>query len=256
VAKTFCTEVFKIAALILLLLYPISGKAADTTIRFGLPEEQYPPYLMTGAGNLYGIIADTYLAITKLLGTQNEFEIASVKRLRIQIESGRLDAFPAALEWESLAVHGIATDGIIRVSDNLIVRRDNSAPIKGSDDLQGLKLALMQGYTYPSLTNMIKEETFHPIWAKQFISLLRMVEYGRVNVGVLDKNVANWVIRKNNLKFKEPIRFVEPGFDKVDYRIIFFPKNEKWAAFIEKFNAKLKEFKQSPRWQDILNRYR
>ena len=51
VAKTFCTEVFKIAALILLLLYPISGKAADTTIRFGLPEEQYPPYLMTGAGN-------------------------------------------------------------------------------------------------------------------------------------------------------------------------------------------------------------
>jgi len=256
VAETFFKKDFRIAALIVLLLYPISGKAADTSIRFGIPEEEYPPYLMTGEDNLYGIIADTFLAISKSMGIKTKLTIAPIKRLRIQIKNGELDAFPAAPEWEKDAVHGIETDGIIQVSDNLVVRRDNNIPIEGPTDLKGMNLALMQGYTYPSLKNMIENGTFQSIWAKQFISLLRMVEYGRVNVGVLDKNVANWVIRKNNLKFKEPIRFIEPGFDKVAYRIIFFPKNDKWMSFIKKFNHELKKFKKSPGWQKTLNHYR
>jgi len=230
--------------------------AAENTIRFGIPAEEYPPYIMNKEGGFYGIVTDAYLEIAKSMGVETKLSIAPIKRLRVQAKMGELDAFPAAPEWESKSISQMFTDGIIKVSDNLIRRTNNKIPLNRPEDLSGLNLVLMEGYIYPSLETMIKNKFFHSVRAKHFASLLKMIEHARVDAGVLDKNVAQWIIRKNNLTFKNEIHFVEPGFDEVAYRIIFFSRQDRWKTFIKRFNAELKRFKKSQRWQQILNRYR
>jgi len=47
-----------------------------------------------------------------------------------------------------------------------------------------------------------------------FKNLMRMVEHGRVDFGDLDQNVANWVIRNNNLTFSWPLYFISPALTR------------------------------------------
>ncbi len=81
-----------------------------------------------------------------------------------------------------------------------------------------------------------------------------MVDYKRVDYGIVDENVAKWVMRERNLKFDPPLYFATPGFDEVEYRIVLI--SQKWAPFVHKFNEALAKFKTGGGLHEILDRYR
>jgi polar amino acid transport system substrate-binding protein len=167
---------------------------------------------------------------------------------------GKLDAVANALEWESDTTGWVWTEGIIRVSDNVVMTADRRAVIANLDELSGKLVVLMHGYTYPSLEEMIESGAIKSSRANRFESLLKMVEYKRVDYGIIDMNVAKWVMREKNLVFDPPLFFATPGFDEVEFRIIL--GSEKWAPFVRKFNEALAQFKLSGELEKILDKYR
>ncbi len=230
--------------------------AQERSIRLGIPEEGYPPYHMKAENGRYGIVADVFLAISKSMGYQVDVAVVPEKRMRFMAEQGQLDAVAAAKEWETRSTAGhYWTDGIIQVSDNIVMTAGQPNQAMTVDDLRGKDVALMEGYVYPSLENLIKTNALRSNRHKGFASLLRMVAANRVDYGILDANVAKWAIREQKLTFKKEIIFSEPGFDEVLFRILIYPHRD-WSRYIQNFNAKLRTFKTDGNLDVILDRYR
>jgi len=131
---------------------------------------------------------------------------------------------------------------------------DRQENLTAGTQLKGMHVATRLGYVYPSLENMFTAGTIIQHKTRSFESLLKMVSLKRVDYGIIDVNVANWVIRKQGLKFSPPLYFMKPGFDEVEFRIILFSK--KWNPFVKQFNVALSKFKASNEWQKIINKYR
>lgn len=243
--------VFSIAAG---LVVPVIGHSQEPVIRFGIFEEGYPPYSIGASGDLRGIVGDTFLEIASAIGYQVEVVIHPEKRVRRDMKMGKIDAIANALEWESDTAGLVWTEGIIRVSDNVVMTADRQENIANLDKLKGKTVAIMDSYTYPSLEEMIESGELVSSRANRLESVLKMVEYKRVDYGIIDENVAKWVMRENNLKFDPPLYFATPGFDEVAFRIIL--RSQEWAPFVSKFNEALAEFESSGGLQKILNKYR
>lgn len=243
--------VFSIAAG---LVVPGISHSQERLIRFGIPDVGYPPYLMSAVGDLHGIVGDIFVKIANDLGYRVEVVIQPAKRLRREMKRGKLDAVANALEWESDTTGLVWTEEIIRVSDNVVMTADRHTDIANLDELRGKIVVLMRGYTYPSLEEMIESGAIKSSLANRFESLLKMVEYKRVDYGIIDENVANWVMREQNLKFDPPLYFAKPGFDEVAFRIIL--ASQKWAPFVSKFNEALAQFRSSGELEKVLDRYR
>jgi len=224
------------------------------TIRYGIPEPNYPPYLMSDKDGQYGIVGETFIAVSKSIGHQVDILVLPGKRIRYRGKLGKLDATSNALEWETDTAGMIWTDGIIRVSANVVVIDAPHIEIIAPDELRGKSVALMRDYIYPSLESMIKDKSILVARAPKFESLFRMIVSQRVDYGVLDQNVAKWVIRENKMAFARSLHFITPGFDEVEFRILLFSK--KWTPFVGKFNLALAKFKTSGGFQKILDKYR
>lgn len=254
IKKTIIGRVGSAVALIAGLICPSFSYSAEKTIRLGLLDNEYPPYLMPADGGVSGIVGDTLIEVSNIIGYRVDVLTLPKKRVQLGLNEGRLDAVASALEWEEFPSAAVWTDGIINVSDNVLMIEEGHFEINTAAQLSGKTIAIMQDYQYPSLDKMIASGAIRAVRANQFISLFRMVERGRVDYGIVDQNVGNWVIRQNKLKFDKALHFSHPGFDEVDFRIILF--SQKWQPFVQKFNAALAKFKLTDGWKKILNKYR
>ena len=134
-----------------------SSAAGERTIRFGISSKGYPPYLMNKGKSLHGIVGDAFVTISQSIGFKLELIIVPEKRLNYMAERGGLDAIASANEWETYAKEFSWTDGIIKVSDNVVMTTDHKSTAVAVDDLMGKHVALMLGYTYPSLEKPIQD---------------------------------------------------------------------------------------------------
>jgi ABC-type amino acid transport substrate-binding protein len=249
-----CSLVLTLLSATLAFVTPNSSAAAENLIRFGLPTDEYPPYLMKGPEGQLGIVGDAVTEIAKSTGFKLKIINLPSKRLRMMMAKGELDAIASATEWEADVSNYIWTRGIILVSDNIVLRTDQSSIAKNAADLKGKTVAVKSGLMYPSLDKMIADGDIISHSTKKFESLLRMIGRKHVEYGILDQNVAKWIIRKNRLTFSKPLRFISPGFDEVKYRIIL--RSKEWTPFLATFNKAIAKLKASDRWQAILNDYR
>lgn len=250
----FLRNLFLVFSMAVGLASPGPSHSQERTIRFGIFEGGYPPYLMAVDGGGFGIVGDTFVEIATAMGYRAKVVILPDKRLKRDFSDGRLDAVASALEWETKTTGYIWTDGIIRVSDNVVMTENRRKNIENLDELNGKTVVLLNDYTYPSLEQMIESGEIVSSRTSRFENILKMVDYKRVDYGIVDENVAKWVIRERNLKFDPPLYFATPGFDEVEFRIIL--SSREWAPFVEKFNESLARLKARGGLQEILNRYR
>ena len=59
--------------------------------------------------------------------------------------------------------------------------------------------------------------------------MLNLAVKNRVDSGVIGQIVAKLIFREQKLKFQKHLKLVSPGFDEVEFGIIFYSK--KWAPF-------------------------
>ena len=104
--------------------------------------------MMSAEDGQFGIVGDTFVAVSKSLGHPVDIVVLPQKRIRYRGKLGELDATANALEWESDTATMIWSNGIIRVSDNVVMIRGRHLEIITPNQLRGKSIVLMRGYTY------------------------------------------------------------------------------------------------------------
>ena len=83
--------------------------------------------------------------------------------------------------------------------------------------------------------------------------MLNLAVKNRVDSGVIGQIVAKLIFREQKLKFQKHLKLISPGFDEVEFGIIFYSK--KWAPFVKKLNSALAKFKTTDQFETTFNKY-
>ena len=139
------------------IAHPQLAHAEEKHIRFAMSTSDYPPYQVIHEDGAYGIVVDAILRVSKSIGYSVTVSVLPVKRLRQDLQEGRIDAVANALEWWKVTPDAVWSSGIMRVADNVVMVKGHPQNITATRDLVGKHVGLMKDYVYPSLEPMIKE---------------------------------------------------------------------------------------------------
>lgn len=243
-----------ISLLVFSFINPSFAQSETKRIRLGLFDHEYPPYLMAPQNGRQGIVGDAFVEISKILGYKTTIIVLPKKRAQLELENGTIDAIASALEWKEHTPGSIWSNEIIKVSDNVVMLETKQNKVQLPDHLIGKEIALMEGFTYPALETFIQDGSITTSRMNSHANLLRMVDKGRVDFGILDENVAKWSVREEKLNFENALSYSRHGFDEVGYRLIM--NSEQWRSFINQFNKALSKMKSDGSLDRILDKYR
>lgn len=241
-----------ILLLLLGLLIPGAAHAAQKEIIFAYPVEGWPPYLIPQEKS--GIMVDVLQNIATKIGFKVITHHYPDKRCKMMLEQQTIDIWPKAQEWTRHPDHYLWTDPVVSSDDILIFRKGEKTPIKSQDDLEGMRIGCVYGFSYPELAALFESRLAVRQDALNTESMLEMLKIGRTDVAVTNRLVAGWVIKNSPMLEMDEFQFGDVKLESAPYRFAF-SKNDKWIDFIYHFNKELMRMRITGELQTILDRY-
>ncbi|MBU0970467.1 MAG: transporter substrate-binding domain-containing protein [Proteobacteria bacterium] len=210
---------------------------------------EFPPYEYRENGTPAGIQVEIVKILCQRAGIPLELVYLPFKRAYMEAKNGSIDGLFNFYKTEERLAAFDYTDPLIENPLVFFVKKESQLTYTRLEDLKGLKVGVMQGYTYGrefDQSAMFTKEasTFH---ASAFHKLVR----GRIHIYPCDKLVGIHVARQNELMIHLKILPV-PLMVMEGY--IGFTKG-RHPAVIGKINAELKRMKQKNEIQILIDRY-
>lgn len=218
--------------------------------------EQYPPYnYKVDAGILTGIsveVLDEVLselnankttAQVELLPWARGYNDVQKKPKTMLFSMTHTEARDSLFKW-SLP--------IVETNISLIALKSKKLKLKSDDDLKKLKFGVVRDDVGDQLLKEkgIPKENFQR--TSDSSNVLKMLAKGRVDVFAYDENVAFWQLKKLREKTEkyEVVHVLKTG----NLKFAFHKDTEQ--KVLDDFNAALAKVKASPRYQEILRKYK
>lgn len=213
----------------------------------------WPPYWISSPdpNDSSGIMADVLREICRSLNREIRFVYLPEMRSRLRLKSGELDLYPEAKEWVDNPDDFLWSDPVLVSSDHLVFLKGKALDAT-AQGLAGKSLAVMWGFGYPTLAPLFHEGSVKKYSVQSAEQLLNMVVHERVDAAVINRTVADWVI-KHHPEFAEVV-FCEEAIDSAPYRYAF-RKTQEHRAFLVDFNRELEAMKRDGRLQRIFKKY-
>lgn len=222
-------------------------------VRLGTLEWQ--PYVGSDLTN-YGYVFELVQKSLELEGLKTEIEFYPFARLFPLMESGELDGYFPEYWNEDLAKTYDYSDplpggdlGFMKLKK----QKFDFTPQANMQDfhsLASLKIGVVRGYTntraFDSANYLQKEETASDL------NNLKKLLFNRIDLILIDPNVANYLIQTNLPNKKELFEYLEPS---LEYKPLYvcFKKSEK-KLFLKKFNEGLKKLESTGELKNILEK--
>ena len=235
-----------------ILIYQL-GFAEDLLIVRG--NGQYPPNEMVINGDLQGVHIDLVREVASLLNVGIEFKSFPWKRAIKMIKAGKADAITYVGKSSERAAFIYFFDGnITSFTENaLIVWKGQDKLIKYSGNLEELKpyrIAVLRGYFYGEEFGRADYLTKHEVnKMEQMIELLRA---RRIAIAIV--NVADLMFEFKDDPRLRKIIVLKPSVSKLP-NYVGFSKLRKHEQLARKFSEKMTAFKQTEKYQAILEKY-
>ncbi len=142
-----------------------------------------------------GIFVKLYLETAKRAGVEVDLEIFPVKRARHLYETGKVDSFFPALD-ASLNVD--ATKAVFYVKKIFTFVNDGSPILTHIDQLEGKKVCLTRGFTYPR--KLTQNENIKLDEASDPVQSLKKLKAGRCDCFVADPKVGVGALEKSKIQ--------------------------------------------------------
>ncbi len=238
--------------LVLLLLFKTAPVFSSQQIVFNITSKGLPPYMIKEAGQPdSGIMLD----VLQLIADKHNYSVKPVgipkKREISQLDLGKLDAVPLAMEWVPHPENYAFTDPVVKARDVLFSLKSSPVRLNDIKELFGKKLGTHLGYHYPTLEDYFNSNQIQRSDAGTEKEMLGMLIYERTQGAVLNELVGQWLI-KNNPLWQHQFYISKKAINQVDYRIMF---NKRWHKFVKLFNQELAIMKQDGQLQAIISRY-
>jgi polar amino acid transport system substrate-binding protein len=237
----------KIMTLIILgTLFSINSTAARE-ITLGYVE--FPPYEYCENGNPVGIQVGIVKELCKRAGISIKLQFMPFKRALEDTKRGRIDGLFNFYKIKERLPFFDYTNPVIENPLVFFVKKDSQLTYNSLEDLKGLKVGVMHGYTYG--TGFDQSSLFTRESANHHASNFNKLVRGRINIYPCDKLVGIYVARKNNLMSN--LKTLPVPLKVMDGHIGF--TKGKHLDIISKINAELEIMKQNNEIKNIIDQY-
>lgn len=230
-----------------------TNKTSSNIVRLGTLE--WPPYIGTNLPN-NGYVFEVVQQAFEKEGLKVEIEFYPFARLFPLIDLGELDGyFPEYWNEELSKVYDYSEPfqggnlGFMKLKD-----RDFSFQVETNMQdfhaLKHLKIGVVRGYTntsaFDSANYLQKEATYGDI------NNLKKLLFRRVDLILIDPNVANYLIETHLHEHKTQFQYLEPSLEYKPLYVCFRKTDNK--IFLKKFNQGLKQLELNGDLQKILEK--
>lgn len=183
--------------IIFALLFATTISATELT----LETSEWIPYAL--AKNASEVTGGITVDIVKEAGRRANIKINIVllptKRYKEMFAKGEIDGEIAVDKAWRTDFKSVFTEPYLDVEDIILVRKDLGRSINSADDLKGMKVGGVAGYSYPKFEAAIKNKTFEYIPAPENNQLVQMMGSKRYDAIFVEKNVARYIMKQKNI---------------------------------------------------------
>jgi ABC-type amino acid transport substrate-binding protein len=254
-ARLFCCIAIRFLITVLLII-KMGGNAYAETVELKVySTSRYPPYNYLEDGVLKGISVDIMIATLEKVGIQLQREniilVPWVRGLKYLstipnaclLTVGRTPEREEKFQW---------VGPFVPTGFSVIALKDRQIKISTIDALNKYRIGEQRGGSpggEAAIKAGVKEDNFDYTGSLQ--QNIRKLVHGRIDVLIVEKNVAAWYIKKLALSLDDFETVYE--FEEAD---MYFGFHKDIAeTFIQKFQAVLNEFKKQKEYQKILDTY-
>ena len=231
--------------------YPFTlGRALAKGLTVGYGE--FPPNQFTKESKAKGICVEIIQEISGKANIPVKFEEFPWKRLLKLAETGRLDMVCATfLSQERKQFLYYPEDYLLNMRSIIIGSADSKARINSLEDLRGKEVAVGTKYNYnPDFT---KADYFKKIEIGKTAQLEKIVRSKRMAFAAVHETIFFWEMKRLGFEKAFKILYV------MDAKPLYFAFSRKskqvTKLLVDRFDKLLTEFKQSPRYRQILAKY-
>lgn len=225
------------------------SQAGFTSEKIVLAYVDFPPYGYQEEGEAKGIMVDIVKAVFREAGIELELRNESFFRAYYMVKNGAVDGIFNFYKTEGRLKHFDYSNPILVNPLLVFTRRDKSYNIEKIDDMNGLRVGTMFGYSYGAQfdrnTEIVRDE------AQSHVINFKKLVQGSIDLYFCDKFVGKSIISANNLS--EIIQMHPKALVVMDGHIGF--TKDRHGLVIEKINKVISEKYPKKAVEDIVEKY-
>ncbi len=249
----FRNTILTIAIFLALFLAPGMSLAEEMPV----PDKQviklgyvdFPPYEFEHEGKPSGILVDIVNTIFQKADIPVELQLYPFKRAYNSAKVGEIDGLFNFYKTEERLEHFDYTEPVIINPLVLFVRKDSNIDFNNLEDLKGLTIGTMHGYSYG--TEFDESTLFFKDSTTSHSANFKKLALGRVDAYPCDKLVGLHVAMKNN--YMSELKMLPIPVKVMDGHI-GFTKGKHWKI-IGKLNEVITDMQQSGEMKNLINQY-
>ncbi|MEW9921819.1 substrate-binding periplasmic protein [Marimonas sp. MJW-29] len=223
------------------------------TIVVAIEDKDYAPYYTWVDGKPEGPCVEITAGAIRLMGAEVEFARMPWTRVLNSVETMRADAALCGTKTdERISFSHYPDEPLLNYDVTLFVRSDSELTTSDPEALSDKTFALVKGYSYASIDDRLEEEGMIRVEATGRDSLIKLLMLGRVDT-ILDSRLPVFTDAKR-LGFEGQARALSPSLAETP-AYLFFSRKPGYEALASRFSAALEEFKSTPEYDVIQQRY-
>lgn len=214
--------------------------------------EDWPPFIYSEQGVIKGADKDITEYLLTQLGYTVTWELMPWRRVLLDVRTGTADAILDIVPHQDHQRTYLFTSEPLS-SHHTVLFHDLRRPFLFNrlSDLDGLVIGVSPGYLYNNAA-FVESDAFFREPAPSFAANLKKLLRGRLDMVAMSRPVGMYTSRA--LGIENQIGFHHHPLSSSDFYLAFH-RAEKWQAVSEAFSLALREFKKTPRYDQILQQY-
>jgi polar amino acid transport system substrate-binding protein len=239
------------AAALLLALPLTSASANGESLRIAALIG-WPPFSADDLPN-DGFSNDLTQTVLKRMGHDSKVSMMPWARALEMTKRGRYEVLPSVWYSDERAKELVFTDPIASNRIVFIKESVNDFEFDGLDSLTGKRIGIVQGYDYRD--DFLQGEDFTLEATNDFITNVKKLLAGRVDLTVSDELVAKYAINKNLPKFANELAYTDGSLSEKTLHVTFSRDMPRAEQMAEAFNAELAKMREDGTYDAILARH-
>lgn len=236
-------------SMLTMLLTPLSAQ----TLRVALTDNDYPPFYSQTGKSLQGFSVDILMAIADDIGVTLQWQRMPFSRVIQRVEYGQADLIsvfyktPQRSRRFTYSAHSYLTEPIV-----LLCAAPCDPAYDGSlASLGQTSIAVVRNFSYGS---RLDQASFNKVAIiESDLKLVRLLANKRLEFGLASAFSALSAFKREQTGDK--VRIIKPPLDYVEVYFAFSKNSGLTAELLSKFNHSLGRFKQTERYQALLQKY-
>lgn len=226
-----------------------SEAAADRLKLVGDAWAPYSDVALPGGGLATELVATAL----KRAGYTVDYAQVPWARALMGIEEGRYDVLVNAWFSDERTHIGQFSSAYMNNRIRLLKRKDRDISFETLDQLHARSIAVVRGYAYS--TEFDSDSHLNKVPVPSFLTALRMLEAGRVDLAVEDEYAARFLLSREAASVRDSVEFLPSPLSENTLHILVSLKNPEHARIVNRFDHEIAAMKADGTYEALFKQH-